>query len=93
MKKDTDSKENSKKKVKKHSYIFRVFFAIFGIILIYIIFNFSRIFNRDYIKYYEVTSGEIVNVDRHTGVIYKDEKVESVKQVDMSTSLWQMLKE
>lgn len=79
MKKDTDSKENNKKKAKKHPYIFRVFFAIFGIILIYIIFSFSRIFNRDYIKYYEVTSGEIVNVDRHTGVIYKDEKVESAK--------------
>lgn len=71
-------KDNVEKKKRfKPLLIFRVFFVILIIILIYTATNFVKIFNRKTIKYYEVTSGEIVNVDRHTGIIYRDEHVET----------------
>lgn len=77
--KKDDSEAVKPKKKFKFFYIFRVLFVIAIIILIYFAFNFFRIFNKKSLKYYEVISGEIVNVDRHTGVIYRDEHVEKCK--------------
>ena len=71
---------NTEKKVKKKKkpfYIFRVLFVILIIILIYITINFIKIFNKKTISFYEVTGGEIVNVDRHTGFIFREESVET----------------
>ena len=45
------------------------------IIGVYIVFNFVKIFNNKNVKIYEVTIGEIVNVDRHKGFIYRDESI------------------
>ena len=73
---DKEEKSSHKKRRFKFFYIFRIIFAIFTIILIYISMNFVRIFNKKGITYYEVNSGEIVNVDRHTGVIFREEYVE-----------------
>ena len=74
--KDINKSVDKPKKKFKVAYIFRLLFVIFFIILTYIAINFVRIFNKKQIKYYEVTSGEIVNVDRHTGVIYREENIE-----------------
>ena len=65
----------NKKSKKKVFYIFRVLFIILVIIGLYILFNFIRIFNSEGVKIYEVTTGEIVNVDRHKGFIYRDEGI------------------
>ncbi len=62
----------------KHNFIlyfFKISFIFFVIILVYIITNFIKIFNSDTVKIYEVNAGEIVNVDRHKGFIYRDEDV------------------
>lgn len=64
-------------KKKKGLYIFRVLFAILIVILIYICINFVKIFNKKGISIYEVTSGEIVSVDRHKGLIYREEFIEN----------------
>ena len=56
-------------------YLFRVFFIIIVIICLYTAFSFVKIFNSKSVKIYEVTTGEIVNVDRHKGFIFRDEKV------------------
>ena len=78
MKKDnTNNGIEKPKKRFKPFFIFRLLFVVFLVILTYVAINFVRIFNKKSIKYYEVTSGEIVNVDRHTGVIYRDEHVEN----------------
>lgn len=62
-------------KRKKPWYIFRILFAVMVIISFYTVFNFVKIFNKNTVKIYEVTNGEIVNVDRHKGFIYRDESV------------------
>ena len=73
-KEDNNSKEIKSKKFKV-LYIFRVLFVITIIILLYIIINFVKLFNKNEVKIYEVTTGEIVNVDRHKGFIYREENV------------------
>ena len=65
---------NNKKKFSVF-YIFRVLIVLAFIILLYIVFNFVRVFNKEEVKVYEVATGEIVNVDRHKGFIYRDESV------------------
>ncbi|MBP3200250.1 MAG: hypothetical protein J6M39_01175 [Lachnospiraceae bacterium] len=65
---------NNKKKFSVF-YIFRVLIVLVFIIILYIVFNFVRIFNKEEVKVYEVATGEIVNVDRHKGFIYRDESV------------------
>lgn len=55
--------------------IIKVLFIILVIICIYIAFNFVKLFSKNGVKVYEVTTGEIVNVDRHKGLIYRDEDV------------------
>ena len=69
-----NTKEIKSKKFKVF-YIFRVLFVITIIILLYIIINFVKLFNKNEVKIYEVTTGEIVNVDRHKGFIYREENV------------------
>ena len=73
----TEKNEKHKSGKRKFSafYIFRVFFVLFFIVLLYIVFNFVKIFNKEEVKVYEVTTGEIVNVDRHKGFIYRDESI------------------
>ena len=61
---------------KKPLYIFRVLFVMLVIVLVYIAVNFVKIFNKKTISIYEVSSGEIVNVDKHTGFIFREEKTE-----------------
>ena len=68
-------KEKKDKPKKKVFYIFRVLFVILVVIGIYILFNFIKIFKTEGVKIYEVTTGEIVNVDRHKGFIYRDESI------------------
>ena len=68
-------KEKINKSKKKIFYIFRVLFVILVVIGIYILANFIKIFNSEGVKIYEVTTGEIVNVDRHKGFIYRDESI------------------
>lgn len=72
-----DNKETKSKSSRGFSvfYLFRVIIVLFFIVLIYILFNFVKIFNKDEVKIYEVTTGEIVNVDRHKGFIYRDESI------------------
>lgn len=72
---DINIEINKSTKKSPFLYIFRVLFAIFVIIGLYIIFNFVKIFNKEGVQVYEVTTGEIVNVDRHKGFIYRDESV------------------
>ena len=70
--------EKDDKKIKKKSlmsYIFKIFIFLFFVVLAYIIFFFVRVFNKNEVKIYEVTTGEIVNVDRHRGFIYRDESI------------------
>lgn len=55
--------------------LIKVLFVIIVIICIYVAFNFVKLFSKDDVKVYEVTTGEIVNVDRHKGMIYRDEEV------------------
>lgn len=75
-KKLNNDKENSKNTKKtKNFYIFKVLFIILVIIGAYVVFNFVKIFNNKNVKIYEVTIGEIVNVDRHKGFIYRDESI------------------
>lgn len=50
---------------------------IIVIIGIYVLLNFFKIFRSKTILTYEVTDGEIVNVDRHRGFIYRDEYIAS----------------
>ena len=74
--KSVELEENKDIKPKrKVFYLFRVLFAILIIVAIYIIFNSVKIFNSKKLKIYEVTTGEIVNVDRHKGFIYRDESI------------------
>lgn len=68
-------KEKNDKPKKKVFYIFRVLFVILVVIGIYILSNFIKIFKTEGVKIYEVTTGEIVNVDRHKGFIYRDESI------------------
>ena len=69
-------KQNIKETKKvKGFYIFKVLFIILVIIGLYIVLNFVKIFNNKNVKIYEVTIGEIVNVDRHKGFIYRDESI------------------
>ena len=70
---DNNNSKNTKKV--KGFYIFKVLFIILVIIGLYIVFNFVKIFNNKNVKIYEVTIGEIVNVDRHKGFIYRDESI------------------
>lgn len=70
-----DVTEKPKKRKWTMFYIFRVLFVLFFIILAYVAFNFVKIFNKNEVKIYEVTTGEIVNVDRHKGFIYRDESI------------------
>lgn len=75
-KKSNNDKPNIKEPKKvKGFYIFKVLFIILVIIGIYIVFNFVKLFNSKNVKIYEVTTGEIVNVDRHKGFIYRDESI------------------
>ena len=83
-KKNKDNNQIATEKNESHSrgkrkflifYIFRVIIVLFFIVLTYIIFNFVKIFNKEEVKVYEVTTGEIVNVDRHKGFIYRDESI------------------
>ncbi|MBR0039359.1 MAG: hypothetical protein IJP71_05110 [Lachnospiraceae bacterium] len=75
-KKLNNDKENSKDTKKAKSfYIFKVLFIILVIIGAYVVFNFVKIFSNKNVKIYEVTTGEIVNVDRHKGFIYRDESI------------------
>ena len=67
-----NKKDNNERKT---FYIFKVLFIIIVIIGIYLILNFVKIFNKNNVKIYEVSTGEIVNVDRHKGFIYRDESV------------------
>lgn len=69
--------ELNKKPVRKSLvlYFFRVLFVILVIIGLYIAFNFIKIFNNKSVQIYEVVTGEIVNVDRHKGFIYRDESI------------------
>ena len=76
-KKEKAPKESEPVKKKKVFYLFRVLFAILIIILLYISINFVKIFNKKGISIYEVTSGEIVSVDRHRGLIYREEFAET----------------
>ena len=76
-KEDKATKSEGPIKKKRGLYIFRVLFAIFIIILLYICINFVKIFNKKGISIYEVTGGEIVNVDRHRGLIYREEFTET----------------
>lgn len=64
-----------KKSKFKFNYIFKVLFVILVVIGIYIALNFVKLFSKKEVKIYEVTNGEIVNVDRHSGMIYRDEDV------------------
>ena len=73
-KKNIEIEEIPKKK-KKFLYIFKVLFVILVIVGVYIVANFVKIFNREGVKIYEVNIGEIVNVDRHKGFIYRDESI------------------
>ena len=68
-------KEKINKPKKRVYYIFKVLFIILVIIGIYILSNFVKIFNSEGVKIYEVNTGEIVNVDRHKGFIYRDESI------------------
>lgn len=70
-----DNNNSKKTKKVKGFYIFKVLFIILVIIGLYIVFNFVKIFNNKNVKIYEVTIGEIVNVDRHKGFIYRDESI------------------
>lgn len=65
------------KKIKKSifSYLLKIFFFIFIIIISYIFYNLIVVFNKNRIVTYEVIKGEIVNVDRHKGFIYREENV------------------
>lgn len=74
-KKEKKEKVEKPKKKFKIFYIFRVLFVIFIIVVGYIVFNFVKLFSRESIQVYEVNTGEIVNVDRHKGMIYRDEAV------------------
>lgn len=75
-KKLNNDKKNSKNTKKAKSfYIFKVLFIILVIIGAYVVFNFVKIFSNKNVKIYEVTTGEIVNVDRHKGFIYRDESI------------------
>lgn len=76
-KEDKATKSEGPIKKKRGLYIFRVLFAIFIIILLYVCINFVKIFNKKGISIYEVTGGEIVNVDRHRGLIYREEFTET----------------
>ena len=69
------SKNKKEKNFTKFNYLFKVIFVFLVIIGLYIIFNFVKIFNKKYVKVYEVTIGEIVNVDRHKGFIFREEDV------------------
>lgn len=69
------NKENSIKKMSSFTYIFRVTTVLLLIMFSYMVFNFVKIFNKNEVKIYEVTIGEIVNVDRHRGFIYRDESI------------------
>lgn len=71
-------KEN-KVKFKKPLYIFRVLFIVLVIIGIYVLVNFTKIFTRRELTTYEITTGEIVNVDRNKGYIFRDEVVYNCK--------------
>ena len=74
IKEDKKLNEVKRRKIKVF-YIFRVLFIIVIIILLYIIINFVKLFNRNEVKIYEVTTGEIVNVDRHKGFLFREEHV------------------
>ena len=73
--KKKNKNENNVINKKKNFYIFKVLFVILVIIGLYIAFNFVKIFNNKNVKIYEVSTGEIVNVDRHKGFIYRDESI------------------
>ena len=77
---DNNFEEKDEKKTKKKSfmsYVLKIFMFLFFIVLAYIVSFFVRIFNKNEVKIYEVTTGEIVNVDRHRGFIYRDESIAS----------------
>ena len=76
-KKNIIEEETNIKPKRKVFYIFRVLFIILVIIGLYILFNFIKIFNSEGVKIFEVTTGEIVNVDRHKGFIFRDEGIAS----------------
>ena len=70
-----DSQKIDEKKDVNNKKKFSVFYIFRVLIILYIVFNFVRIFNKEEVKVYEVATGEIVNVDRHKGFIYRDESV------------------
>lgn len=73
---NVEAKEDKKTKKKSlTSYVFKIFIFLAMIVLVYTISFFVRIFNKNEVKIYEVTTGEIVNVDRHRGFIYRDESI------------------
>ena len=76
-KKELEVEKQKPKEKKKSFYILKVLFIIFIVVLVYVIINFVKIFQGENINIYEVTSGEIVNVDRHKGIIYRNEVVET----------------
>ncbi len=73
---NVEAKEDKKTKKKSlTSYVFKIFIFLAMIVLVYTISFFVRVFNKNEVKIYEVTTGEIVNVDRHRGFIYRDESI------------------
>ena len=80
--KDTNVDNNKKeivKKKKKNFYLLKIIFVIFLVVSLYIAMDLFKVFNKKSIGIYEVTSGEIVNVDRHKGFIFRSEYVETCK--------------
>ena len=75
IKNQTEKPTENIKRKKHVIYVFRVLFTIIFIILLYVILNFVKLFNKNEVKIYEVNTGEIVNVDRHKGFIYRNESV------------------
>lgn len=79
-KKKVEVKEIEKPKKKfRIAYIFKVLIIIIFVVLIFVSINFYKLFKGTTIKTFEVVTGEIVNVDRHKGFIYRDEDVATSK--------------
>ena len=71
-------KSKNSKIVRYHRPInFNVGMIIFAIIFIYLIFSVYKYVRKDKIQFYEVVEGNIVNDTQYTGLILRNEQVES----------------
>lgn len=72
------AKKKNKKIIRyRHSRNINVGMIIFAIIFVYMAFSVYTYMKKDKIQFYEVSEGSIVNDHQHTGMILREERVET----------------